>query len=76
MKYLSLLALLFVFFGCSSPKEEYDEDKQEAQEEYDESMKQAEEDYKEKGKEEAEDIVEDADSVKVEDDEETIKVDD
>lgn len=80
MKFLTLMLLSLFAISCSSPKERYEDRVSEAQEDYNEEVKQAQEDYKEEDleaqKEEAQDMVEDADSVQVNDDENNIKVED
>lgn len=80
MKLLSLMLLTMFAVSCSSPKERHDDRVSDAKEEYDEEVKQAQEDYEEENteaqKEEAKEMVDDADSVEVNEDESQIDVED
>lgn len=77
---LSILALMIISVSCSSPKERYEDRTSEARQEYEQELKQAQEDYKEEEveaqKEEATDMIDDSDSVQVNEDEGQIKVED
>lgn len=75
MKFLLLFcSLLMLSVACSSPREEYRENKKEAQEEYEEEMEEIEEDYNEVQKEEAIDYVEDSEEAELKKDKNRVDI--